>query len=190
LICTLSIHGYRFTFKHLCWHSITKILRNGPRAHFPFSQSLSAVHICINCRRDVYLPASVVDGASVVHRLHSNSHVTEARPLTLCVVWAIAIMTPTVACTLPRQKEIGGEEWMTQHAHPYGRPRISLRATYFYALLRLDGARAQQARRSTWRPGEDIRSPRNYASLTPYLAIDYWAHLSRLGHHVRVSLEL
>jgi hypothetical protein len=20
----------------LCWHSITKILRNGPRAHFPF----------------------------------------------------------------------------------------------------------------------------------------------------------
>jgi hypothetical protein len=33
----LSIHGYRFTFKHLCWHSITKILRNGPRAHFPFT---------------------------------------------------------------------------------------------------------------------------------------------------------
>jgi hypothetical protein len=37
LICTLSIHGHRFTFKHLCWHSITKILRNGPRAHFPFT---------------------------------------------------------------------------------------------------------------------------------------------------------
>jgi hypothetical protein len=37
LICTLSIHGHRFTFKHLCWHSITKILRNGPWAHFPFS---------------------------------------------------------------------------------------------------------------------------------------------------------
>jgi hypothetical protein len=35
----LSIHGHRFTFKHLCWHSITKILRNGPRAHFPFSTS-------------------------------------------------------------------------------------------------------------------------------------------------------
>jgi hypothetical protein len=33
----MSIHGYRFTFKHLCWHSITKILRNGPRAHFPFT---------------------------------------------------------------------------------------------------------------------------------------------------------
>jgi hypothetical protein len=36
LICTLSINWHRFTLKHLCWHSITKILRNGPRAHFPF----------------------------------------------------------------------------------------------------------------------------------------------------------
>jgi hypothetical protein len=36
VICTLSVHGHRFTFKHLCWHSITKILRNGPKAHFPF----------------------------------------------------------------------------------------------------------------------------------------------------------
>jgi hypothetical protein len=33
----LFIHGHRFTFKHLRWHSITKILRNGPRAHFPFT---------------------------------------------------------------------------------------------------------------------------------------------------------
>jgi hypothetical protein len=33
----LSIHKHDFTFKHLCWHSITKILRNGPRAHFPFN---------------------------------------------------------------------------------------------------------------------------------------------------------
>jgi hypothetical protein len=24
----------------LCWHSITKILRNGPRAHFPFSEEV------------------------------------------------------------------------------------------------------------------------------------------------------
>jgi hypothetical protein len=30
-------HGHIFTFKHLCLHSITKILRNGPKAHFPFS---------------------------------------------------------------------------------------------------------------------------------------------------------
>jgi hypothetical protein len=33
----LFIHGHIFTFKHLCLHSITKILRNGPKAHFPFS---------------------------------------------------------------------------------------------------------------------------------------------------------
>jgi hypothetical protein len=33
----LFIHGHKFTFKHLCLHSITKILRNGPRAHFPFN---------------------------------------------------------------------------------------------------------------------------------------------------------
>jgi hypothetical protein len=39
----LFIHGHRFTFKHLCWHSITKILRNGPRAHFPFNHSVRLV---------------------------------------------------------------------------------------------------------------------------------------------------
>jgi 4-amino-4-deoxy-L-arabinose transferase-like glycosyltransferase len=33
----LFIHGHIFTFKHLCLHSITKILRNGPKAHFPFT---------------------------------------------------------------------------------------------------------------------------------------------------------
>jgi hypothetical protein len=32
----LFIHEHKFTFKHLCWHSITKILRNDPRAHFSF----------------------------------------------------------------------------------------------------------------------------------------------------------
>jgi hypothetical protein len=37
VICTLFIYGHIFTFKHLCLHSITKILRNGPRAHFPFN---------------------------------------------------------------------------------------------------------------------------------------------------------
>jgi hypothetical protein len=40
LFCTLSIHKHEFTFKHMCWHSITKILRNGPRAHFPFTSSI------------------------------------------------------------------------------------------------------------------------------------------------------
>jgi hypothetical protein len=37
LIFTLSIIWHRLTHDHLCWHSITKILRNGPRAHFPFT---------------------------------------------------------------------------------------------------------------------------------------------------------
>jgi hypothetical protein len=37
----LFIHGHRFTFKHLCLQSITKILRNGPRAHFPFSRDFT-----------------------------------------------------------------------------------------------------------------------------------------------------
>jgi hypothetical protein len=53
LICTLSIHGYRFTFKHLCWHSITKILRNGPREHFPFS------HSATECREIIELTKRV-----------------------------------------------------------------------------------------------------------------------------------
>jgi hypothetical protein len=34
-------HGHIFTFKHLCLHSITKILRNGPKAHFPFNMQQS-----------------------------------------------------------------------------------------------------------------------------------------------------
>jgi hypothetical protein len=37
LICTLSIIWHRLTHDHLCWHSITKILRNGPKADFPFT---------------------------------------------------------------------------------------------------------------------------------------------------------
>jgi hypothetical protein len=36
LICTLSTIWHSLTHNHLCWHLITKILRNGPRAHFPF----------------------------------------------------------------------------------------------------------------------------------------------------------
>jgi hypothetical protein len=36
----LSTTLHRSTQKHLRWHSITKILRNGPRAHFPFKLPL------------------------------------------------------------------------------------------------------------------------------------------------------
>jgi hypothetical protein len=39
----LSITWDTLTLKHLCWHSITKILRNGPRAHFPFTISISFI---------------------------------------------------------------------------------------------------------------------------------------------------
>jgi hypothetical protein len=42
VICTLFIHEHIFTFKPLCLHSITKILRNGPRAHFPFTAAVVA----------------------------------------------------------------------------------------------------------------------------------------------------
>jgi hypothetical protein len=37
MIFILFIHVHKFTFRPLCLHSITKILRNGPRAHFPFT---------------------------------------------------------------------------------------------------------------------------------------------------------
>jgi hypothetical protein len=40
MICTLSTTLHRSTQKHWRWHSITKLLRNGPRAHFPFNLPL------------------------------------------------------------------------------------------------------------------------------------------------------
>ena len=39
MIFTLFIHVHKFPIKHMCWHSITKIHRNGPRAHFPFTSA-------------------------------------------------------------------------------------------------------------------------------------------------------
>jgi hypothetical protein len=39
MIFTLFIHVHKFPIKHMCWHSITKIHRNGPRAHFPFKDT-------------------------------------------------------------------------------------------------------------------------------------------------------
>src|SRR5688572_3528958 len=44
MIFTLFIHVHKFPFKPLCLHSITKILRNGPRAHFPFSEADDYMH--------------------------------------------------------------------------------------------------------------------------------------------------
>jgi hypothetical protein len=67
------------------------------------------------------------DSVSAVHGSHSNSHVTEARPLILCAAWAATITTPTVACVLPRQRETGREERTTSSEHPYMWYHISLR---------------------------------------------------------------
>ena len=42
-LCWFSLHppfGIVSHLNHLCWHLITKILRNGPRAHFPFNLPL------------------------------------------------------------------------------------------------------------------------------------------------------
>jgi hypothetical protein len=43
MIFTLFIHVHKFPIKHMCWHSITKIHRNGPRAHFPFNNHLAMI---------------------------------------------------------------------------------------------------------------------------------------------------
>jgi hypothetical protein len=48
---------------------------------YPFSrvltQPISVKFLCINCGRDIYLPALVAGNASAVHRPHSNSCVTK-----------------------------------------------------------------------------------------------------------------
>jgi hypothetical protein len=41
---------HKFTFKHLSWHSITKILRNGPRAHFPFKRAKNDPVLVLNAK--------------------------------------------------------------------------------------------------------------------------------------------
>jgi hypothetical protein len=50
VIYTLFIHEHIFTFRPLCLHSITKILRNGPRAHFPFK--LIQAQVFYFCKRE------------------------------------------------------------------------------------------------------------------------------------------
>jgi hypothetical protein len=104
---------------------------------------------------------------AVFNMVRANS-----RPLTLCAAWAAVILTPTVAHAVPRRRVTGGEDRMPPPEHPYMRSISAYAATYSCTLLQLDGARARQARRSTWRPGEDNLSPRTNAPLAPYLAID------------------
>jgi hypothetical protein len=79
LICTLFIHCINSHFKHLSWHSITKILRNGPRAHFPF------------IRRTVgYTLASVLQATSTPHvrrPLRSEAVFDELRSNNIFLWW-------------------------------------------------------------------------------------------------------
>jgi hypothetical protein len=152
-------------------------------------QPLSVRHLCVKCRRDIYLPL-VPGSAFAVRRPHSNSHITEARPLTPCATWAAIIMTPIVARSLPRRSEMCGKDMMIPSRHPACGSASAYVATYSCALLRLDRTRVWQARSSTQRPRKDIRYPQTTAPPILYLAIDYWAHLSGLDHHVRVSLGL
>jgi hypothetical protein len=54
-----------------------------------------------------------------VHGSHNGWHVTEAKPLTISIVWAATIMAPTVAHEVPRRRVTGGEDRTTLPAHPY-----------------------------------------------------------------------
>jgi hypothetical protein len=49
MICTLSTTLHRSTQKHLRWHSVTKILRNCPRAHFPFNYCYKLTKVPLLC---------------------------------------------------------------------------------------------------------------------------------------------
>jgi hypothetical protein len=129
---------------HVSCNAWRKLLRKAWR------QSLSVVRLCINCGQDINLPAPVAGSASAVRRLHSNSRVTEARPLTLYAAWAADIMTPTMARVVPRRRVTGREDRTPPPEHPYMHRVSAYAATYSRALLRLDGARARQTRRPTW----------------------------------------
>jgi hypothetical protein len=78
VICTLFIHGHRFTFKHLCLHSITKILRNGPKAHFPFSNldrdfAVEAPQTPVGARSQTGVPLVGVGCAALADHLRATS---------------------------------------------------------------------------------------------------------------------
>jgi hypothetical protein len=52
------------------------------------------MRLTINYGQDIYMPTLAVGDTTEVHGPHSVSRVTEAGPLTLCTVWAAAIMAP------------------------------------------------------------------------------------------------
>jgi hypothetical protein len=84
MICTLSTSLHRLTQKHLCWHSITKILRNGPRAHFPFTYKCA--HLGAPTTGEallIYVAATtqVVSVAIVVERREEGHALLVQRPI-------------------------------------------------------------------------------------------------------------
>jgi hypothetical protein len=81
----LFIHGHIFTFKYLSWHSITKILRNGPRAHFPFTYSARASLLCAG---HTYNMGPVGPAASVV----------------VCAISALFALPPSASLLHPRRQ--------------------------------------------------------------------------------------
>jgi hypothetical protein len=76
MICTLSTTLHRSTQKHLRWHSITKILRNGPRAHFPFStkmyQDLKQKYWWYGLKKDVASHVALCDVCERVKAEHQR----------------------------------------------------------------------------------------------------------------------
>jgi hypothetical protein len=94
----LSINWHRFSLKHLCWHSITKILRNGPRTHFPFT----CRRFCRPCRRRHYR-CRPCRRRCYRRRRHPLAAVTAAfTAVTLAtVVVATVALVVTVAATPP-----------------------------------------------------------------------------------------
>jgi hypothetical protein len=59
----------------------------------------------------------MVGGASAVHRPQSTRVLSRQRTLTSCAAWATVIMTPTVACALPRRlrDRCSRHPWLHSH---------------------------------------------------------------------------
>jgi hypothetical protein len=94
----LSIHGHRFSFKHLCWHSITKILRNGPRAHFPFTTVYGG-----NEAHGISAGSSIVETAgSVREELEAEHHLRVEKARDSLRSYSTEVLGPHVGFPLRR----------------------------------------------------------------------------------------
>jgi hypothetical protein len=94
---------HKFTFKHLSWHSITKILRIGPKAHFPFTKVLSRLYIV--CGSSSWLRMNRSSSPSSVSRL-----VILVTSSPSCAIFstsqiALALLSPCTLLYFSRHKE-------------------------------------------------------------------------------------